>query len=89
MNHPKPEGFTGVFLFNIVAQCIEVNCQKPEGLTVALRYNIAPNFLRMVSLKKSRLFCHFEFGVNSCSLPFLDLPEASHVGASDLQRGRD
>ena len=31
-----------------------------------------------------QLFCHFEFGVNSCSLLFFDMPEASHVGGFRL-----
>ena len=47
VKYPKPEGLTGVFLFNIVAGCIEVNCQKPEGLRVALCYNIPPKLLRI------------------------------------------
>ena len=47
VNYPKPEGLTGLFLFNIVAGCIEVNCQKPEGLRVALCYNIPPKLLRI------------------------------------------
>ena len=50
VNHPKPEGLTGVFLFNIVAKCIEVNGQKPDGLTVALRCNIPPKLLHMFLL---------------------------------------